>query len=153
MKSPLPPAFCHRNRENWTCWIRAFRLRGWNKRRTGSGDGKGGCPSRPLTRHNTCKYGGSFYSTTVAFAAGVDITPWAGFLSMGDFPHPPPAKDLHTTKPGQSVTHEMALAAQHHLAAVARAFWPRRTVLKPVPFSIIDIKPRGFYENSNVKSP
>jgi len=53
----------------------------------------------------------------------------------------------------QSVTHEMALAAQHHLAAAARAFWPRRTVLKPVPFSIIDIRPRGFYGDSNVKSP
>jgi len=56
-------------------------------------------------------------------------------------------------RPGQSVTHEMALAAQHDLAAAARAFWPHQTVLKPVPSSIIDIRPRGFYENSNVKSP
>ena len=30
---------------------------------------------------------------------------------MGDSPHPPPLKDLPTTKPRQSVTHEMALAA------------------------------------------
>ncbi|MCX6928909.1 MAG: hypothetical protein NT154_37715 [Verrucomicrobia bacterium] len=31
---------------------------------------------------------------------------------MGDFPHPPPAKDLPTTKPGLSVTNEIALAAR-----------------------------------------
>ncbi|SPE58855.1 hypothetical protein SBV1_2880005 [Verrucomicrobia bacterium] len=32
-------------------------------------------------------------------------------------------------------------------------FGRRRTVLKMVPLSIIDIRPRGFYETSNVKSP
>ena len=32
-------------------------------------------------------------------------------------------------------------------------FDQRRMVLKPVPFSMIDIRPRGFYEDSDVKSP
>jgi len=46
------------------------------------------------------------------------------------------------------------LARRSTMSLAQRGHFGRRpTVLKPVPFSIIDIRPREFYDDSNVKSP